>query len=153
MLVFTATYEKGGRILLDSNKLTGLDRAVFQLILDFFVKNGFPASSTFISFSNSKNIRFAFFKNVFALIISLFHLLSRLVFRSYQLRHEHNVVVECLLRKRRLDHQQQHLLSSRQERNVRRWEEHLYSEQGLVFTNATNQHHTVAVHHQQTQKE
>ncbi len=54
MLVITASYENGAQILLDDNKLTGLDATVFQPILDYFVKNGYPASSTFISLSNSK---------------------------------------------------------------------------------------------------
>ena len=53
LLFITASYENGAQILLDDNQLTGLDAAVFQPILDYFVKNGFPASSTFISLSNS----------------------------------------------------------------------------------------------------
>ena len=56
LFLFTASYVNGSQTLLDDNKLTGLDVAVFQPILDFFVKNGYPASSTFISLSNSKFI-------------------------------------------------------------------------------------------------
>jgi len=48
-----SSYENGAQILLDDNKLTGLDAAVFQPILDYFVKNGYPSSSTFISLSNN----------------------------------------------------------------------------------------------------
>ena len=58
LFVITASYENGAQILLDDNKLTGLNAAVFQPILDLFVNNGYPASSTFISLSNSKFLTF-----------------------------------------------------------------------------------------------
>lgn len=49
-VLIAENYTSGARIFLDNNKLTGLNAAVFQPILDLFVKNGFPANSTFISF-------------------------------------------------------------------------------------------------------
>ena len=59
-------------------------------------------------------------------------------------------VVNCLLRQYRLAHKQWQLLHLRSERNVRWWDEHLCSEQGLLRSNADD---TVSVHHHQTSQE
>ena len=51
-------YASGGSVMkLDSNKLTSLDAAVFQPIVNGFIANGYSSANTFISIANSKNLQ------------------------------------------------------------------------------------------------
>ena len=40
----SAAYVNGAQILLNNNKLTGVDQSAFQAILDYFKKNGINAT-------------------------------------------------------------------------------------------------------------
>jgi len=45
---------------LDSNKLTSLDAAVFQPIVNGFIANGYSSANTFISVANSNLLPLSF---------------------------------------------------------------------------------------------
>ena len=54
----SAAYVNGAQILLNNNKLTGVDQSAFQAILEYFKKNGINAT---IAIGNSR--RFDSFYN------------------------------------------------------------------------------------------
>lgn len=85
----------GVRILLDDNRLTGLNPSVFQQIINYFKKNNIPIGDSYISISKS---------------IKFYNILSPLpIFKikyciSYYNRFN-RLFVRCLLQQHRLDRQ------------------------------------------------